>query len=118
MPGKLIKQMPKRVKIGHMFFETRAVGGDEAESGGYLGSANPAKGVILVRTDSLPTQQIANTFLHEVMHCIHYVYGISPGEDTCTEEYYTTFTTNGLCAFWMDNPKAADWFSAMMRFGA
>lgn len=56
----------------------------------------------------MPTAQLANTFMHEVMHAIHRFHNV---EDKTSEEDTTLSTTNGLCAFWMDNPVAAAWWA-------
>lgn len=54
-------------------------------------------------------QSLANTFLHEVLHAIHWIAGLL-NDDSSSEEKYTNLGANGLCLFIQDNPEAWDWF--------
>ena len=106
MINPAVKGIPKVVRIGCYNYSVNLMHDDDAAIAGVMGAAYHSQLSIRLRTD-VPPQQLANTFLHEVIHAIHYVFGI--GDDD-NEETFTNLTTNGLCAFWMDNPKAMEWF--------
>jgi len=44
--------------------------------------------------------------LHEVIHAVNHVMGIS---DTTNEEESTTRLSTGLCTVWKHNPKVFEW---------
>lgn len=109
--GRLYKDMPRQVRIGSLVYNVGIMHDHDGDAGGLLGATHYQKCVIRVR-DSLDGRQAANTFLHEVIHGIHWEYGVTDNSD---EEFSTNQTTNGLCAFWQDNPKAVEWFTKAIR---
>lgn len=105
--------MPKTVRIGFSTFKIEVMPRHHADiAGGICGTSNGTKQIITI-TEGQNPQQTANTFLHEVIHAIHWVYGLMSREDPAEEEY-TNLTTNGLCAFWQDNPAAVAWIGEML----
>lgn len=101
------ESMPKKVRIGFQSYEIRIMDKDSGDINLICGSSHALKQVITI-TDQMVPQQVANTFLHEVIHAIHHVYGLQHREDP-SEEEYTNLTTNGLSAFIQDNPEAMLW---------
>ena len=53
-----------------------------------------------------PKKTTADTFLHELIHAVNHVMGIT---DATTEEESTTRLSTGLCTVWKHNPKVFEW---------
>lgn len=100
--------MPKKVRIGFSTYEIRIMDRDSGDINGICGSSHAIKQVITI-TDQMAPQQVANTFLHEVIHAVHHMAGLMHREVPASEEEYTNLTANGLCAFMQDNPEAMLW---------
>lgn len=107
------KNMPKTVRIGCYLFRVEVHEFEDAEVEGSFGHMNPINQKIRLRP-GMTAQNLANTFIHEVLHGIHWFHsaGESPQD---TEEEYTTKGANGLCAFWQDNPRAVAWWSRLLK---
>ncbi|MPQ56290.1 hypothetical protein [Duganella sp. FT27W] len=98
--------IPKSVRIGSYDFKVVVMPNFEQASDTVYGDMNAVLQRIRICDDLAPAR-LANTFMHEVMHAIHMFYGVG---DKTIEEDTTFLTTNGLCAFWMNNPEAAAWW--------
>ena len=107
----LIASMPKTVKVGCFVYDVLVLHADAGDIAGVMGAQHARVLKIYVREEQ-PPLQLANTFLHEVLHAIHHQYGLDDGDD---EESFTNLTANGLCAFWMDNPAAVKWWSRIVQ---
>lgn len=97
--SELYDTMPKTVKIGGYRFKIKAAGKNSSDIAGVMGTAQYISMLIRIRMGLKPLQ-LANTFIHEVIHAIHWNYGLN---DDSHEEEFTNLTANGLCAFWQDN---------------
>jgi hypothetical protein len=53
-----------------------------------------------------PRKTTADTFLHELIHAVNHVMGIT--DDTCEEESTSRLST-GLCTVWKHNPQVFEW---------
>lgn len=106
------KGMPARVRVGCHIFNIVVGSYENHEEEGTYGHMNSFQNRISLRP-GLPGLKLANTFLHEVLHAIHWVYGLSkhPEERQPSEEEYTELGANGICAFWQDNPEAIKWWA-------
>jgi hypothetical protein len=100
--------MPKKVRVGFSTYEIRIMDKDSGDINGICGSSHAIKQVITI-TDQLVPQQVANTFLHEIIHAVHHQFGLMQRETPPSEEEWTNLTTNGLSAFMQDNPDAMLW---------
>lgn len=107
------KGMPKTVRIGCYIYSIELMHQEDAEIAGVMGATKLITQKIRMRPNQ-PPQQAANTFVHEVIHGIHDVYGLC---DDSNEEEFTALTANGLCAFWQDNPKAVKWWESLLKMG-
>lgn len=107
MSDVIYETMPKKLRIGYSSYVVKVMDKDAAELVGVCGTSHAIKQVITITEDMVP-QQVANTFLHEVIHAIHHMAGLM-GRENPSEEEYTNLTANGLCAFFQDNPEALDW---------
>jgi hypothetical protein len=110
-------RMPASVRIGcHLF---RVETGDVAdhESAGTFGCINYIAQKIVVRP-GMSAQNLANTFIHEVLHGLHWWMGAGRirGDEAKRdyEEQFTCWGANGLCAFWQDNPDAIQWLNNLL----
>jgi hypothetical protein len=107
------KNIPKTVRIGCYSIDVLVGTYEDHEQEGSYGHMNSFRQRISVRP-GMSRHKLANTFIHEVLHAIHWVYGLMPAEDRqLTEEDFTELTANGLCAFWQDNPKACTWWAKL-----
>jgi hypothetical protein len=102
----VFKKLPSSVRIGCYSFSVEIMNGDDANIAGVYG-AMMSFGHKIRLNPLMSAQQAANTFIHEVLHAIHLVYGLSDGSD---EETFTSLSANGLCAFWQDNTEACKWW--------
>lgn len=115
--------IPKTVRIGSYVFRVEVEEFEDSEAARTFGHMNPISQKIRVRPGMTP-QNLANTFIHEVLHGISWFMAIgtfSLSDDTppgAIEEEYVTKLANGLCSFWQDNPKAAEWWSGTVRISS
>lgn len=105
--------IPKSVRVGCYEFRIEVHEADDAEADGAFGHMNPISQKIRLRPGMTP-QNLANTLLHEIMHAIHWFHACNPDCSADIEEEYTLKGTNGLCAFWQDNPKTMTWIGSLL----
>lgn len=115
------KGIPKRVKVGSYFFRIEVRDFEDHEAEGSFGHMNPINQKIRLRP-GMTAQNLANTFIHEVMHAIYWFhsaghFSLANGEQTIRdiEEEYVTKGANGLCAFVQDNPRAISWWRDLIN---
>ncbi len=115
-PVNHYSDVPKTVRIGCYSFRVEVAEFEDAEADMSFGHMNPISQKIRLRPGMTP-QNLANTFIHEVLHGIHWYLnaGQMSDSDRDIEEDYTTKGANGLCAFWQDNPKACAWWSSLLN---
>lgn len=110
------KGIPKTVRVGCYMFRVEVREFEDHEAEGTFGHMNPINQKIALRPGMTP-QNLANTFIHEVLHAIYFY--LSPdrqAEDT--EEEFVTKGANGLVAFWQDNPKTVAWWQKILKLEA
>ena len=98
--------LPDFVQIGPYQFIVELVSHEHTMEAGYFGFCDYSRQVIRV-SEELTPNNLANTMMHEVMHGIHWVYGVS---DASTEEQTTEMSANGLCKLAQDNPEFMQWW--------
>jgi hypothetical protein len=96
------------VRVGYCTFYVDV--SNHADALGEFGHMNIANARIRLSPNQ-DRLNLANTFLHECLHAIHWVYGL---HDDSTEEEFTNQGTNGLCAFIQDNPEAWAWINEQL----
>ncbi len=113
------KGIPTKVRVGCFTYSVIIGSPEDHEVEGTYGHMSSFMQHISLRP-RMSAHQLANTFIHEVLHAIHYVYGLikHPDEPQPSEEEYTTLSANGLCAFWQDNPEAMRWWVKCLSAGA
>lgn len=106
------KGIPSRVRIGCYTFQVEVGESDDHEAEGTFGHMNPISQKIRLRP-GMGNQNLANTFIHEVIHGLNWFSGAGQNVDTYRdiEEDFTTKIANSMCAFWQDNPKAMSWWA-------
>lgn len=107
------KDIPKAVRVGCYQFRVEVTEFEDHEAEMTFGHMNPISQKIRVRPGMTP-QNLANTFIHEVLHAIHWWLACDPGAQDVEEEY-TLKGANGLCAFLQDNPKAVSWMQRLLK---
>ncbi|MEZ2310763.1 hypothetical protein AB6809_29385 [Paraburkholderia sp. RCC_158] len=104
--------LPKRVRVGNLWFDIELVSAEVGDAtGGFYGASSGIRENILIREEQSPGN-LADTFIHEVMHCILTLCEADDGSDRKDEEeFHVTHLAHGLCRFWQDNPKVMIWWS-------
>ena len=110
--------IPTKVRIGCYMFRIEVGEFDDHEAEGSFGHMNPISQKIRLRP-GMSAQNLANTFIHEIMHGIHWFLGAGSGYDKDSDAYdieedYTLKGANGLCTFWQDNEKAVVWWARLL----
>lgn len=105
--------IPKKLKIGCYSFRVEVLEADDAEADGQFGHMNPVNQKIRVRP-GMTAQNLSDTFIHEVMHAIHWLADLHDGSN---EEAFTLLSAHGLCSLWQDNPKAMKWWMELNAMG-
>lgn len=99
--------IPNSVRVGHYDYAIVVMAEIDQASDRIFGDMNATLQRIRLCA-GMSTARLANTFMHEVMHAIHNFHDV---DDKTSEENTTYRTTNGLCAFWRDNPDVASWWA-------
>lgn len=104
--------LPSRVRVGNLWFNVELVSCDAAAvADSFFGASSAIRENILIRAGQSPGN-LADSFIHEVMHCILSLCRAHDGgkrEDE--EEFHVTHLAHGICRFWQDNPKIAAWWA-------
>lgn len=98
--------LPTSVRIGNMEWKIEVASQQDSQANGEFGHCNTLSQRIRLAPNQT-AQCLANSLLHEILHAIHWVYGLWRNDPD--EEHYTNQTANGLCAFFQDNPYAMQW---------
>lgn len=109
-PFNPYKGMPKALKIGNYRFPVVLLEPGAAQASNAHGSMCPVEQTIRISPGQNP-QNLADTFIHEVIHAIHFHFELLGDESP--EELITTFTAHGLCQLWQDNPMAMAWWASI-----
>lgn len=105
--------IPTSLKIGNFRFTVEIEDFGDSVATGSFGHMNQVSHKIRVAQHQT-AQNLADTFLHEVLHAIHVYFDLQDEND---EEDFTLFGARGLCQVWQDNPKAMDWWASINRQG-
>lgn len=100
-------KIPNQVKVGPHQVSIVWVGEMEDCCGDY----DKEKERIRVDT-SMSDTQVADTLLHEILHAIHYIYGI---KDEHEEEQVVTVTATALSQVIQDNPDVVKFLIAKLK---
>lgn len=106
--------MPRAIRIGNFNFLVKLVSVGESQATNRHGLMCPVQQIIEI-SPGQNAQNLADTFIHEVIHAIHYHFDLL--DDNNQEEQITTMTAHGLCQVWQDNPKAMAWWAAVNAHG-
>lgn len=113
---EILKGLPKTIRIGQFTLRFKVVNPTEhADIHGNNGLCDFDASIIYLDEELIQranAERILNVVQHEIHHAIHYVYGLT---DESTEEQFTELLTNGLVAFWLDNPRYETWRRRMLR---
>lgn len=102
---------PRYVHVGSLRIELQVMGADTAMLGGLLGMAQPDHARIILAEHVHP-HVLANTAIHEVIHCINRNRNITGHQD---EEHITDQIATGLCDFRVLNPEFFSWWEALLH---
>jgi hypothetical protein len=107
--------IPKSLKIGNFRFSVSVQESGDSQAMMAFGHMNPISQSIRLAPDQ-NAQNLADTFIHEVLHAIHWHFELM-GENV-DEEDFTTRTAHGLCQLWQDNPAAMAWWVGINKQAA
>lgn len=110
---KEIFNCPNHVRVGAKDYWIIVKKIDSTNKDAHCGEVNFRKQTIMIKT-GYSQQETANTVLHEMLHAIHAEYGLG---DQAGEEAFTHYSSNGLCAAMVANPKIFDWIRASVEIG-
>lgn len=108
--GSLFYGCPRHVFVGSMRIEIHVMNGDVAMVGGLMGMAQPDNGRLYLAQHEHP-QALANTAIHEVIHCINRNRSVRDGD---SEEHVTDQIATGLCDFRVFNPLFFLWWEELL----
>jgi hypothetical protein len=103
----IFAKLPRKWKVGSYTFNVMVVPAgtavlDEADGITHMSAET-------VHLDASMTPMRASVVvLHEAIHIINWVFGVTDGSD---EETIATQVSTGLLAFWHDNPKVMQWIN-------
>ena len=98
------------MKVLNLTFRVTFPSESEMAASGAVGWGDPESQTIAVSNDQ-PVDSMQDTFLHEVLHAICHVMGMS---DTEKEESFVRRLATGLCTVWNQNPSAFKWWSGLV----
>lgn len=107
----LLKKLPKQVRIGWLTYKITLMNEESQALSQAFGFICHSKQQIRIAENQAP-QQMANTLLHEILHGVHFIHGVSNADD---EETFTTLGANGLCQVWQDNPEVFEWIDEALH---
>jgi hypothetical protein len=109
--------MPTTLRIGCYQFRVEVTDFEDSEAERTFGHMNPLSQKIRLRP-GMTSQNLANTWLHEVMHALHWFMEAGQGKDMDDmEEDYTSKGASGLCLFFQMNPDAVNWWMKINQLG-
>ncbi|GAB3644741.1 hypothetical protein [Ramlibacter alkalitolerans] len=104
------KRPPTKLAIGAYGFTVSRMSEEAARKAGVFGETDLHNQDVAINFGNTD-QTVANTFLHEALHGVHWVSGL---EDKPLEEEFTRQGANGICELFRRNPKAMAWWLATL----
>lgn len=104
--------LPKSVKVGYRVYRVEGWPHNEARASARWGETDRMNFVIRVQVDGLPPRQVAETLLHEILHC---VYGVWPIYEKHDEEEIVVAMSAGLATVMVDNPEVFAWIAEALH---
>jgi hypothetical protein len=101
--------LPSRVRVGPFDYRVEEWPSSAASAREMLGECDRVNLVIRIRTD-IPRQQVAETFLHEILHAIWVVGSMYQAGDD--EEKLVTKLSINIFQVMRDNPDVMDFITA------
>lgn len=105
-------EFPSKVKVGHLYYEVRAMEDHEPRASGAWGKTSMLHLRIELDT-SLPLPHQANTLLHEIMHAVWRTleFDFIEAQQNLQEkeEAYVSAMSSALSMVMHDNPNVFDW---------
>jgi hypothetical protein len=106
--------LQKSVRVGHCDFAFEMMTPREATAADQFGHCD-YENLAIRLAPGQPSQQLANTVVHEIGHAILRLFGVA---DNAPEEEYVTNGANGWCGVIRDNPELMKWLSAALNYRA
>lgn len=108
-PRGYLDKLPRTLRIAGNVFKVKIVGPRRKEIANNNGVCLVDSREILLHATMVKSGElslIVNTVVHEITHGINCLFGIS---DNSTEENFTEYHTNGIIAFYVENPGYVAW---------
>ena len=100
-------EMPRHIRVGTYDFLIEVKGRTEAVADSEFGRCQFFNQKIFVCEHQEP-QSLVNTVWHEVIHAVHWVFGLDDGS---TEEEFTNLGANGTLIVMRENPELMSWIA-------
>lgn len=104
-------KLPSTIKVGAFVYSVEEFSPGVADASDLYGHVNHSTQIIQIDT-SKPPERVADTFLHEILHCIYRVWNLP---DELQEEDYVVATSYGLTTVFRDNPELLPWLTKMLK---
>ena len=101
-----VKALPPTLMIGAFVWTLEKWDTDEANALNRYGECVSYRLILRIRADMPSAQKAADTFLHEVLHAMHFVYGVW---DEDKEERRVGALSTALLALHRHNPWLGGW---------
>ena len=95
--------MIKKVKVLHRTYEVKAMPALEVAATGNHGVSKHREGIVEIDT-SAKSDEVADTLLHEIMHCVVDTMGLQPVLEKGSEENIICCLSHGITTVFKDNP--------------
>lgn len=102
------ERLPKTVRVAGYDFKIVVWQPLEAHSAHRYGECSTIEQVIRISRFSASPEKAVDTFLHELLHAIHWAFGV---EDVDREERTVNLLSTGLMTVHRDNPWLAPWIA-------
>lgn len=103
-----VDALPSVVRVGAFDFDIEKWKRSKAEGAGRYGECALQELVIRVQEDFAHPTKAADTFIHELMHAIHWVYGMEDGDK---EERLVNMMSTAMVTAYRDNPWMLGWLA-------
>ena len=107
----LIAAPEKKFRVLHLDYTVEFFGASVSSAANKLGWHHATEQKICLSSELLP-QQMADTFIHELLHALCWVLDIRDG---VSEESLCTRLSTGMCSVQRDNPEWFDWWKGLLK---
>lgn len=112
--GRKMLDKPSKIKVGPFDYTVEFVDAEWVTEHDLQGRIDYRKRIISIYANR-PDIELADTFLHEVMHALLHHYNRIHLEEPMRNEDIAEWLSSGLVMVWRDNPDALAWCGGMIN---